>query len=267
MKHCDASANMKTSNQSVSKILQLLSFLADCRTPLRLVEIAEGVQMPQATVLRYLNALIEEGFAYQEDLSGRYAMTWKVQKIGEQVKNRLSLRTIAGDIISTLYESLAMGICLVTERDRKCMYLDCLYEPSLKEGALLWIGKQAPLHVTSSGKLFLSQRSDAEIRAFVEQEGLPALTERTITDKEVLLREMEKVRKQGFAFDDGECEANLRCVSAPIYGYTGEIIAAVSAFGPAEKLTQDYIQEQILPVLRRAAARISFRAGGEGGIQ
>lgn len=263
MKNRDVDTGMRSSNQSVSKILQLLSFLADSRSPLRLVEIAEGVGMPQATVLRYLNAFIEEGFAYQEDLSGRYALTWKVQEIGDQVKNRLSLRTLSGDIINGLYESLALGICLVTEQNMQCMYLDCLYEPSLREASLLWIGKRAPLHATGSGKLLLSRHTEGEIEAFIQSEGLPALTGKTITKREDLLKELEQVRRQGYAIDDEECEPGLRCVSAPVYGYTGTVIAAVSAFGPAERLTSDYIQHSVLPVLRRGVDQISFRAGGE----
>ena len=60
--------------------------------------------------------------------------------------------------------------------------------------------------------------------------------------------------------DNEECELGHRCVSVPLYDYTGTIAAAISAFGSAERLTDDYVQE-LLPSLQQLAKEISFRMG------
>ena len=255
--------NGKPVNQTVTKIFQLISFLAESRGPMRLYEIAVGADMPQATALRYLNSLISEGFAFQDDLSGRYALTWKISNIGNQVYRHLSLRLISSDIVTQLSEKLSQGICLVIEQDMECMYLDCIYEPSEMGRTLLRIGKQTPLHATGSGKILLTQYSESQIDELIEKKGLCQLTEHTITDKTALLKELDRVRKQGFALDNEECEPGLHCVSVPIYGCGDTIVAAISVFGSAQKLSDDYIHQTVLPPLKDASVKISFRVGGD----
>ena len=261
-KNLYAKTNDKPINQAVSKILQLIFFLAEGRSPMRLCEIAAGTGMPQATVLRYLNSLIGEGFAFQDNLSERYALTWKICNIGDQVHQHLSLRTISSDIVTQLFEKLSLGICLVIEQDMECMYLDCIYEPSEMGRSLLRIGKQTPLHAASSGKILLTQYSEVQIDELIEKKGLCKLTENTITDKDSLLKNLDLIRKQGYALDDEECEPGLRCMAVPIYGYGNKIVAAISVFGSTQKLSDSDIQT-ILPLLKDAAVQISFRVGSD----
>ena len=63
--------NKKSSNQTVSKLLQLITYLSESSMPMKLQDISEAIGVPQATTFRYLNALIEEGFAFQDDTSSR----------------------------------------------------------------------------------------------------------------------------------------------------------------------------------------------------
>jgi IclR family transcriptional regulator, KDG regulon repressor len=257
----NAKSNDKPANQNVSKLLQLISYLAESRGPMRLYKIAVDISMPQATALRYLNSLISEGLAFQDNLSGRYALTWKLCSIGDQVHRHLSLRSISSDIVTQLSEKLSLGICLVIEQDMECMYLDCIYEPAEMGCSLLRIGKQTPLHAASSGKILLAQHSEAQIDRFIEKKGLCKLTEHTITDKPSLMKELDIVRSQGYALDDEECEPGLRCVAVPIYGYGDIIVSAISVFGSVQKLSDGYIRQTILPPLKDAAAQISLRVG------
>ena len=256
-----SSGNEKSSNQMVSKLMLLLDVMAESRVPMRLQEIAERLEMPPATVLRYLNALAFEGYVYQDTISDRYALTWKIFDIGERVHARMNLRTISQDIITTLTEKLAFGICLVVEHDMECMYLDCVYEQTDDGISLVRIGKQTPLNASSSGKILLTGYTETELKKLVETRGLPSLTARTITDYEALVNEIERVKKRGYALDDEECEEGLRCVAVPIYGYLDKPMAAISAFGPVEKLTDEVISDHVLPLLREAAGRIGFRIG------
>ena len=251
----------KPANQSVTKILQLVAILADSKTPMRLQDITMVANMPQATCLRYLNALISEGYAYQDGDSGRYSLTWGICNLGDKVRSHQSLRTISGDIVNELSVDLGLGICLVVEHEMECMYVDCLYEPTSMGVSLMRIGKQSPLHATSSGKVLLTEYTDAALDKLIEEKGLMALTSRTITTKAALMKELGKVKRNGFALDDEECEAGLRCVAVPIYDFSGRAVAAVSAFGSATRVTDDCIQNEILPALYAAAKEMSFRMG------
>lgn len=251
----------KPSNQLVTKLLQLLKALADSRTPMKLQDIVAATGIPQATCLRYLNALLLEGYAFQYLDSGRYSLTWGMCNLGDKVRSHQSIRTMSGDIVNELSLSLEIGICLVIEHDMECMYLDCLYEPEAMGASLMRIGKQTPMHAASSGKILLTEYSDDGLDKLIGEKGLPSLTPRTITTKQGLREEINRVRQQGYAIDDEECEDGIRCVAVPIYDFSGKVSAAVSAFGSVEKVTDEAIQERILPALQRAAKEISFRMG------
>ena len=249
----------KNSNQSVLKLTQLLQCLAGSRVPMRLQEIAGAINIPQTTTLRYLVALVQEGYVFQDNISGRYGLTWKLCHLGEQAKVHMSLRTISSDIISELTRKVTFGICLVIEQDMECVYLDCVYDPKF---SLLRIGKSTPMHASSSGKILLSGFSDAQIDELIARRGLPKLTERTITTREQLMENLDMIRSNGYALDDEECERGLRCVAVPIYSYAERPKAALSMFGSAEQMDMACIEHEILPLLREAAAEISSRLDG-----
>ncbi|MBQ0059787.1 MAG: IclR family transcriptional regulator [Lachnospiraceae bacterium] len=256
----------KSSNQSVNKLLQLLGTLSEARMAMRLQDIAKDSGMPQATALRYLNALIEEGYAYQDEETGRYALTWKMCGFGDQIKSHTTLRTISGTLLSRLSVELGLGICQVIENDRECFYLDCIYEPSTVGHPLQRIGKQTPIHAASSGKILLTEYSDTDLDTLIEEKGLVKLTDRTISNKEDLVKELALTKERDYGLDDEECEEGLRCVAVPLRDYTGKAVAAISAFGDLDQMTEENIQQNILPALRNVAAEISMRMGSRGVI-
>ncbi len=251
----------RKSNQSVAKLMQLLRCMSGSRVPMRLQDISVLIGVPAATTLRYLGALIEEGYVYQDLISGRYALTWKVADIGDNAHSHMSLRSLSADIINELLNELDLGICLVIEEDNECVYLDCVYDPDF---ALMRIGKRTPMYAASSGKILLSALSAAELDRYLEAKRLIPLTKKTISTAEKLKKELEKVRKRGYAVDDEECEEGLRCVAVPVNSYSKQPIAALSVFGAVDRVTVKAVESELLPALRRAAEELSVRAGWAG---
>ncbi len=267
MKTTSVKKEKASSNQAISKGLQLIVYMSQNNSAMRLQDIAELSGMPQATVLRYLSALQEDGYVYQDTLSGRYGLTWKIAAIGHEIQSRTTLRSISSDIIMQLYDELTLGICLVIEHEMECMYLDCYYKPDQMGMSVMRIGNQTPMSTTSSGKVILSDYPEADVNAYISQKGLAHLTDHSITDHARFLAELENVRRNGYAIDDEECEDNLKCVAVPIYDYNGKVAAAVSAFGTADKMHADYIQQKVLPELKKASEAITFRMGGTAPAQ
>ena len=151
---------------------------------------------------------------------------------------------------------------LVIEHEMACMYLDCIYDPLSMGHTLIRIGKQSPLYAVSSGKILLTEMSQRDIDRMIEEKGFVALTSRTIASREQLMAELEKVREQGYAVDDEECELGLRCVAVPIRDYSGKVVAAISSFGPVEAMSREHIETTVIPALRAAADELSLRMGG-----
>ena len=127
------------------------------------------------------------------------------------------------------------------------------------------IGRIAPMHSTGVGKIFLTQYSDTKLDELVKKRGLAKLTEKTITSLPELKAEIEKVRKQGYAFDEEECEIGVRCVAVPIKEYSGKIVAAMSISAPITRLTYERTNEIIkylLDLSAQASAELGYKSLG-----
>lgn len=254
-------AKGKETNLSSDKLLRIIEYMSACRLPVRLKDISDNLGISQPTVVRYLRTMCDQGYAYHDDHTGCYAMTWKICRLSSSLESNLVLRSMAGSLLSDFANTNNIGVLLAVERDSMLTYLDLVGAPHGSVDTMLRIGKDAPMHSTGSGKILLSAMSPHRVRQLLDQVGLARLTPYTITNREAFLRELEQVREQGYALDNEECELGHRCVSVPLYDYTGTVAAAISAFDSTERLTDQAISDRILPALQDLAKKISFRMG------
>lgn len=249
-------------HQSLSSIrlLKIMSCLSEKRNPVRLTDLAKELDMTQPTILRYLSALMTEGYVRQDPVSGGYHMTWKILKLAGNVQHNISLQSIVHPFLNALSGELGVGMLLATERNDSLVYIDLVVPPDSIE-TFLRIGRDAPLHCASSGKIMLSAMTEERRDALLQAKGMAPLTEHSITSREALDKELQRIRDTGYALDNEECELGHRCVSVPLRDYSGGVIAAISAFESVRILTDEQIQTTFLPALKQTAAEISYCLG------
>ena len=97
------------------------------------------------------------------------------------------------------------------------------------------------MHASGIGKVLLAHADQSKIDKYVTQENLETFTEHTICNKDELYAELNKIKAQGFAFDDEEKNIGMRCIAAPIFNYYGEVVAGISISGPTARLSIDRI--------------------------
>lgn len=237
-------------NQSLKKALDILEVMVDFDHPARLQDISQKAEMSPSTVLRFLNTFIDFGYAKQDPDTSLYYLTLKLADLGN--RNRMNYPFLAGlkkyikQIASRFNESSSLCI----EDNMQMVYIATEEGPFRMLQTLSRIGRIAPMHSTGVGKIFLTQYSDAKLDELVEKKGLPKLTEKTITSLPELKTELEKIRRQGFAFDEEECEIGVRCIAVPVRDYTGTIIAALSISAPITRLSYDRTNEIISYMLK-----------------
>lgn len=261
MRRKKTSSYYSFSSKSSDKLLQILEYLSEQSIPLRLQDIAKALRMQQPTVLRYMNSLINQGYSYKDEQSLRYMLTWKICRLSHKVISHTGLRDIISPFLRELSYSFRCGTCVAMRQGDELLYLDVMANPVHTISSLQRIGKNAPIHTTGSGKVLLASLTDSYVEHLVERKGLERLTEKTIAKLSVLLDELDRIRKLGYAMDDEECEEGVRCVSVPLYDYTGKVVAAISAFGSLDILEEKRIKQEILPALLEAAEQISARLG------
>lgn len=250
-------------NQSLKKALDILEVMVDLTAPARLQDIAQKADMSPSTVLRFLNTFIDFGYAKQDPDTSLYYLTLKLADLGN--RNRInypfqgSLRKYIKDIAIHFNESSSLCI----EDNMQMVYIATEEGPAHMLQTLSRIGRIAPMHSTGVGKIFLTQYSDAKLDELVKKRGLAKLTEKTITSLPELKAEIEKVRKQGYAFDEEECEIGVRCVAVPIKEYSGKIVAAMSISAPITRLTYERTNEIIrylLDLSKKASEELGYKS-------
>jgi DNA-binding IclR family transcriptional regulator len=126
-----------------------------------------------------------------------------------------------------------------------------------------WVGQITPVHATSSGKVLLAHLSARERADVLTASGMQKLTPYTLTVRTKREKNLAEARERGYAVTLEELEIGLHAVAAPIRTRDGEVVAALSASGPAYRFTEDRIHE-LAPVLLMGAAEISHRMGYPG---
>lgn len=238
------------SNHSSGKLLTIIEYLAEQAEPVRLMDIARDLNMNSSTVLRFLTALIDTGYAKQEPESARYSLTYKLCVLGNKVSSHISLRDIAHPYMTELSELFGEVVCLAVEQDHEVIYIDIVESQSKMLRSMQRIGHAAPLHCTGIGKLLLLNYTDEQLDNLIAHKGLTRFTENTITTKEQLLEELQSIRWNGYAYDDEECEIGARCIAFPLYNMDGQVIGGLSVTGPTTRMSVKQIQLKLQPAIQ-----------------
>ena len=146
-------------------------------------------------------------------------------------------------------------IHFVSARENSVVYLEKM-ESSKSVRIYTGIGLEMPLHCTSLGKVILADRTEEEICAYAERTGLVRYTKNSITQLDHLMKELEKVRQQGYAIDDEENQEGLYCVGVPVRNKHGKSLYALSLSMPKFRQS-DYDKKQLVKDLIAAAEKVS----------
>lgn len=118
------------------------------------------------------------------------------------------------------------------------------------------VGVVRPAHCTALDKVILAGLRADQMERFLERTELKSLTPKTITDPQVLHREIGEIRRSGIAFDDGEFDAEVLCVAVPVRDFTGQVMGAIGISGPVWRLSIQALQSRSR-ILKEVADRFS----------
>lgn len=253
---------LSKTNQSVEKTLQIIEIMSEAREPMRLQDVSLKADLPMSTALRLINTLVNFGYANQDPVSLRYSLSLKFAHIGSLVGAQVSIRDTAHPIMANLAHMCQESTCIAIEEDMEAVYIDVIDGPDGMLRITQRIGKRAPMHSTGVGKVLLQNYDSKQLTQLIAVKGLQILTPNTINTHDELLSEISKIRRQGYALDNEECELGARCIAAGIKDYTGKIVAGISVSGPISRMTAEKIGI-ITPIIMDSADSISRLLGYE----
>jgi DNA-binding IclR family transcriptional regulator len=248
---------MSEAVQVVERVLDILEYLSQERSPRGPTDIANATDLNKTTVYRLLSSLHQRGYIEKDESSGTYRIGVKLVEIVSNHINNLELQTEARPYLHEMQSELGLIVHLGILDKHEVVYVEKMdASPNLRRYAQ--IGVRVPAQCSSLGKCLLSGLSSCELADAMRGCRFPKYTEKTITGLRELKLYLQKVRRQGWAIDDEEHTPGQRCVGAPIYDYRGDIIAAISASGPTNLLTDERIPDTVRCVTK-TAVQISRR--------
>jgi DNA-binding IclR family transcriptional regulator len=235
--------------QSLERAIALLEAVADASPegePAAVLALRCGLN--RATAWRLLTTLQAHGLVDRDRVTQRYSVGFAVSRLAASAGVGGLVRR-AHPVLVRLSERTGETADLAVARPLGLTYVDEVAPSSVL--AANWLGRQVPLHATSSGKALLAWLPDAEVDALLEQR-LTRFTPSTVTSMRALRADLAQTRERGYGSCVGELEPTLNGVSAPMLDKRGRPIAVLSVWGPHDRVPPERFSE--LGALAVAAA-------------
>src|SRR5437868_11992396 len=257
MRKNDSGAPATPTIQVIERMFSLIDVLASREEAVSLKEISEKTGLHPSTTHRILNDLATGRFVDRPE-AGNYRLGMRLLELGNLVKGRLNVRDAALTPMRELHKLIQQPVNLSMRQGDEIVYIERAYSERSGMQVVRAIGGRAPLHLTSTGKLFLSVDDTKAVRAYATRTGLAGHNKNSITDLTKLERELSLVRARGYARDNEELELGVRCMAAGICDDSGKLIAGLSISAPADRLQEEWITD-LLGTATQISATLGHR--------
>ncbi|MDZ5809961.1 IclR family transcriptional regulator [Halorubrum sp. AD140] len=223
----------KTSSvRATGTSMRILTAIADREEAVSIAELVDRLELAKSTVYKHLITLEEHGIVVKN--GGGYRLGLRCLEFGGIARQydgvydvaKPEVRKLAaetGELANLLFEEQGLGIYVYTARGERAIDFD------------VHAGRRVYLHTTALGKALLASLSDDRVDEIIDRHGLPAETDETITTRSALFEELDRIREEGFAYNEEERLGGIGCVGTPLE--TGERRnAAISIMTPISRL-------------------------------
>jgi IclR family transcriptional regulator, acetate operon repressor len=244
---------------AVERALAMLEAVALAPDGLSNAEISRTLEIPKSSASYILRTLEARGYLGRDTGSGKYRVGLKILSLSRGALGGLDVRAVAVPIMRRLMQQTGLTCHLAILDGCEAVYIEKI-EP---EGFIrmdTWVGRRMPVHATSVGKAIVAYVTAEQLEEILRRGGMEKRTPKTITTPSRLLKELGKVRNQGYAVDDEENNLGARCVAAPVFDERGSILASLGLSGTTQQVSPQSMP-RVVEALRDAARHISMSMG------
>ena len=233
------------------RLFALLEVFAASDQRHSLQSLVDETGLPKPTLHRMLQQLESAGMLQRESDGRHYGTGTRLRRLAENLLLNDSHHGARHAVLRRLVEEVGESCNITALSGSEVVYLDRV-ETAAPLRFYLRAGSRVPAHCSASGKVMLAQMGPAQRRRLLAHAPLDKYTDKTITDLDLLEREIAQVRKHGYALDNEEFLPGLLCIAVgvPDTGAPSKLCIAIQA--PIMRLSADKAR-QWLPALQAAA--------------
>lgn len=246
--------------KSASRTMDIIEFVAKSAKPQNFTAILNYMGIPKSSLSILLQELTKSDYLGYDADTRVYFPGLKLIQIGAICINNTDISREINLGIKRLSEEFGETTHAGILDGRQIVYI-AKHHASRDVSVVTSVGYRIPAHATAIGKVLLATLTQAEIRSRFNGVQLERYTDRTITDFKVLLGELAKVAKQGFALDNQEIIPGGICVAAPIIDKANKTVAAMSVTMAAARASESEMMTTVVERVRAAADNVSLRLG------
>jgi DNA-binding IclR family transcriptional regulator len=213
----------------------LLEWIAQQPEAASISEAAENLGVPLPSALRMARTLEELGYLERNALTKRYRLTTRMLLVGQPHSGPRSLVECCTEALHTVLQATGETTQLCCLADADCVLIDQLPSPhSFKY--VVDLGSRISPHCCAPGKALLAHLPPARLETVLPRLRLEKHTPQTLTTLDQLQTELARIRRLGFAVDQGEHFDGIHCIAAPLLDRHGHAFAALTIAGPASRI-------------------------------
>jgi IclR family acetate operon transcriptional repressor len=245
--------------QSLDRALGVLDHLAHTGGG-TLSELAKGSNQSPATLYRVLSTFQLHDITEFDEASQLWQIGPSAYRIGAAFLRRSSVMERSRPVMRKLMQDTGETANLGVVRADMVMFISQV-ETHESIRAFFPPGTQSQMHASGIGKALLAFFPPDRLDAWLKSQELTRYTDKTLTSRDALLRDLESIRTRGFSHDDEERNIGMRCIAAPVFDTFGEPVAGLSVSGPTSRMTRGSV-EDVAKLVRAAAGEVTKAIGG-----
>jgi DNA-binding IclR family transcriptional regulator len=232
--------------KSATRVLEIFELLKDYPRGLTSKEISEKLGYPASSTFELIKTLSSRDYL-TEDYNKSYTLGPKLIQLGSFASEFLDLNKLAQPLLQALMNKLEETVFLAVLSENEIVYV--AKEDNYRSiNTNVRIGSHKPLYCTGLGKAFLAFLPEETRKDILSRTNFVPYTKNTITNLEILEKQLEEFRRNGYSVDNEEIEEGLWCAAAPVFDKDHQVVAAISVSGPKtrmmenkEKIVQDVL--------------------------
>jgi IclR family transcriptional regulator, acetate operon repressor len=246
--------------QSVDRALLIIETLAEDDEGYRLSDLAVRTGLSTSTAHRLLATLERRRFVQFDRYESKWHIGAQSFAVGATFARRRNFVAQAMPYLRKLRDLTRETANLAVVDDETIIVLTRMESREIMR-SLTKVGGRVAMVASGVGKAVLATYSDEDVNAIIRRQGMPRLTEKSIVRPSELFRELQAIRRQGYAIDDEEARIGLRCVAAVVYSDCSEPLAAISVSGMTSRVTEDRLPA-LGKTVQEVAAELTVALGG-----